>query len=62
MSPTYISSLVVIIVSILNLFGVKVGNDELTKIIEGGVAAIAGIIILYRRFHHGGINVFGQTR
>jgi len=62
MSPTYISAVVVIIVSILNLFGIKVGTEELTKIIEGGVVMVAGIIILVRRYRHGGITFLGTTK
>ncbi len=61
-SPTYISSIVVVIISVLNLFGIQIGSEELTKIIEGGVAMVCGIIILIRRFRHGGITLLGTTK
>ena len=62
MSPTYISGIVIVVVALLNLFGIKVANEEITKIAEGLVTAILGIIIIVRRFKHGGITILGAIK
>ena len=62
MSPTYLSGLVIVLVAALNFFGVKVANDEITKIVEGAVPAILGIVVIVRRFKHGGITVLGTKK
>lgn len=61
-SPTYISGIVIVLVAILNIFGIKVANDEITKIVEGVVPAILGIVVIIRRFRHGGISVLGKAK
>ena len=62
MSPTYISGIVIVIVAILNFLGVKVGNNEITKIVEGLVPAILGIIIIIRRYKKGDLSIIGTKK
>ena len=61
-SPTYISGIGIVLVAILNIFGIKVANDEITKIVEGLVTAILGIVIIWRRYGHGGVSVLGSVK
>lgn len=49
MSPTYISAIAIILVSVLKAVGVEVGSEELTSTITTIVAIVGGLIIAYRR-------------
>ena len=58
-SPTYISALVIILGVILPRVGVTVGSEDLTTLITAGLTLIAGIVILYRKYKEGNVNILG---
>jgi hypothetical protein len=58
-SPTYLTSLVIIIVGVLQVFKINVAQEEMQKYIEALAILIGGIIVLYRRLKYGGITVLG---
>lgn len=62
MSPTFVSSAVIIIVSVLKLLGIEVGSEQLTTTIETLVAIVGGIIILVRRYKKGDVSVLGIVK
>jgi len=57
-SREYIASLTVIIVSLLGLFGIDVGNEELTAIITGAAA----LYVIYRKIQKGEITPLGARK
>ena len=57
-SREYIASLTVIIVSLLGLFGIDVGNEELTAIITG----TAALYVIYRKIQKGEITPLGARK
>lgn len=61
-SPTYISALVIVLVSIFNLFKINITQQDLEPIITSAIVIISGVIVLIRRFNHGGVNLVGQVK
>lgn len=61
-SPTYVSALVIVIVAVLNLFKVNVSQTDIESIITPLVTAIAGIIVLYRRYQKGDLTLVGKIK
>lgn len=59
MSPTYTSAIVIVIVSVLGLFKIKIGTEELTAIVAPLITGILGIIVLVRRFKKGDLTLSG---
>ena len=57
-SPTYVSALAVILVSILGLFKIEIGNEVLTALITG----VLGVIVAVRRYQKGNISVAGVAK
>ncbi len=57
-SREYIASLTVIIVSLLGLFGIDVGSEELTAIITGAAA----LYVIYRKIQKGEITPLGARK
>jgi uncharacterized membrane protein len=60
--PKYISSIVIIAVSLAKLFGLEIGSEDLTKWIEAVVIVVSGIIIAVKTFKEGKINIFGAVK
>jgi len=58
-SPTYISAIVVVLVSIFRFFKIDLKSEELTPIIESLVIAISGIVVLVRRYQKGDLTLLG---
>lgn len=58
MSPTYLSSLAVLIVSVLGILKIQVAQEDILPIITG----IAALIILVRRYKIGDLNIIGQKK
>jgi hypothetical protein len=58
----YISSIVIIVVSLAKLFGVEIGSEDLTKWLEALVIVVSGIIIAVKSFKEGKINIFGAIK
>lgn len=54
-SQQYIGSIVILLISLLKVFKIDIGNEELTTIITGGVALWVAI----KRFQKGDITVAG---
>lgn len=54
-SQQYIGSIVILLISLLKMFKIDIGNDELTAIITGGIALYVAI----KRYQKGDINVAG---
>ena len=57
-SPTYVSALAVILVSILGMFKIEIGNEVLTALITG----VLGVIVAVRRYQKGNISVAGVAK
>jgi hypothetical protein len=58
MSQEYISSIVILIVSVLGLFKIQVASEAVTGIVTGLLA----IWIAYRRFKKGDISPLGARK
>lgn len=58
MSQQYIGSLVILLVSVLKIFKIELGNDEVTAIVTGIVA----IWVAIRRYQQGDITVVGARK
>lgn len=58
MSQEYIASLVVIVASILAVFKIHVGNEEITAVVTGAAA----IWVIIRKIQKGEINAFGVKK
>lgn len=56
MSQQYIGSIVILLVSLLKMFKIDIGNEELTAILTGAVALWVAI----RRYKQGDITVVGS--
>lgn len=56
MSKEYISAIALILVSILNAFGIEIGNEAITGIITGVIA----IFLAIKRYKRGDINALGK--
>ena len=61
-SPTYISAAIVIIVAIFNLFKVNLKQEDIEPIITAIITAIAGIVVLVRRFRQGDLTILGKIK
>lgn len=61
-STTYIAIIVNILVTFLPKFGITVGSEELTSIIQAIVVAVTGIWIIVRRYKQGDITVAGVKK
>lgn len=61
-STTYIAIIVNILVTFLPKFGITVGSEELTSIIQAIVVAVTGIWIIVRRYKQGDITVTGVKK
>ena len=61
-SPTYISALVIVLVSIFNMFQISITKEELEPIISAAIVLISGIIVLVRRFKLGNVTIVGTRK
>jgi len=61
-SPTYISAIVVVLVSIFRFFKIDLKSEELAPIIESLVIAISGIVVLVRRYQKGDLTLLGARK
>jgi hypothetical protein len=61
-SPTYISALVVVLVSIFSLFKVNITKEDIEPILTALITLIGGIIVLIRRFKQGDLTVIGTRK
>ena len=61
-STTYISSVIIILVSILNAFKINIGTAELTPVIEGLVTGIGGLYIIWKKWKNGEITASGVRK
>lgn len=58
LSQEYVGALVIVLVSVLKLFGVELGNDVVTAIVTG----LVGVYVAYRRYSKGDITVGGVRK
>jgi uncharacterized membrane protein len=58
MSNEYIGAVVILFVAILGLFGIKVGNEEITGIVTGLIA----LWVAFRRYQRGDITIGGLRK
>jgi uncharacterized membrane protein len=58
LSHEYVGAIAILIVSILNSFGIEVGNEAITGIVTGVVALYVAI----RRYQKGDITVGGMRK
>ena len=61
-SQEYSSAIVILLVTILPMFGVKIGTVELTNIVQAAITVIAGIWIIVRRYKQGNITTLGVRK
>lgn len=59
MSQTYIAIVINLLVTFLPKFGVVVGTEEVTSIVQAAVALGTGVWIIVRRYQAGGVSVAG---
>lgn len=59
MSQEYLSALVLILVAILPKLGIQIGTEQLTAWIQAIITVIGGVLIMYRRYKRGDINIAG---
>lgn len=57
-STEYVGAIAIVIVSILNTFGIQIGNEAITGIITGVVA----LYVAYRRYKQGNITFAGVRK
>ena len=57
-SPSYISGLAILIVSVLELLKIKVIPTDIEPIIVG----VASLILLVRRFRKGDLTIYGKIK
>jgi len=57
-SPTYISALAVILVSLLGVFKIEVGNEVITALLTG----LLGVYIAYRKYKTGTVSLVGVRK
>ena len=63
MSPSYISSLVIIITSVVQFANIDWSSPEaITPIVTAVVTLIAGAVIAIRRFQKGDVNLIGGIK
>lgn len=55
MSQEYLGAVVILLISVLKLFGIELGNEEVTTIVAGLVA----LYVAFRRFKKGDITPLG---
>ena len=58
-SHEYISAIVIVIISLLAIFKVKVSTEEVLPIVEGLATGILGIYIMIRRYKKGDLTLAG---
>lgn len=62
-SPSYISSLVIMITSVVNFANIDWSSpDVVTPIITSIVTLITGFIIAYRKYKQGGVTLAGARK
>lgn len=61
-SVTYIGVLVVLLASLLQLLGVKVGTQELTTFVMTAVQIGGALLVAFRRHQQGDINILGVKK
>ena len=57
-SPTYVSALAIILVSLLGLFKVEIGNEVITALLTG----ILGVVVAVRRYQKKNIQISGVRK
>lgn len=60
--PKYISAIVILAVSIGKLFGFEIGSAGLTEWLSSLIIVVSGIIIAYKSFKEGKLNIFGAKQ
>lgn len=59
-SLTWTSGIVLALTYVFKLAGVDVSNDALTSFVVTGIQVVSVVGILWGRYRHGDINVFGK--
>ena len=62
MSPTYVTSLIVVLSALLPQLGVSFDSAQLTALVQAVVTILGGLYIMYRRYKQGGITVVGTSK
>lgn len=58
-SITYIGVIVMFISKIMDMSGVQISNEEITKFIETGLVIFGGLLAFWGRWRLGKITIFG---
>ena len=58
MSTEYVGAIAILVVSVLNAFGIEVGNEAVTGIVTGVIA----LYVAFRRFKKGDITIGGVRK
>ena len=61
-SPTYVSAAIVVIVALFNLFKVNLKQEDIEPIATAIITAIAGIVVLVRRYKQGDLTIIGSRK
>ena len=61
-STTYLSAIVLIIVSVAAKFNLTIGSEELTSWITAGITIVCGIKIIIERVKRGDVTKLGFRR
>lgn len=62
MSPTYTLAIVAVIVQVLNLLKIEVTQESVQNAVVTVYTILAGLVIAYRRWKHGGITALGTEK
>jgi hypothetical protein len=61
-SPTYISAAVIVLVALFNLLKINIKQEEIEPIITAIITAVAGIVVIWRRYKQGDITILGKRK
>ena len=61
-SITYIGIIVLVVSKIMDIAGVSIGGEEITKFIETGMVLVGGFIAFWGRYRAGQIKWFGGRK
>lgn len=62
MSQTYIAAIASLLVVVLPMFGVRVGTDEITSIMQSIVVLVSSVWVIVRRYQAGGVTPLGAYK
>lgn len=61
-STTYAATITLLIITLLNLFGIDVVESEITNVVEAVIALFVALWVLKERYYKGGVNLWGVRK